>query len=136
MSTDNEFESRGYEVGYRKPPKHSRFRPGQSGNLAGRPRGVLNVATVLLRACREKVVIVENGRRKTVTKLEASVKQLVNKAAQGDLSALSKLLALMSTELTPEKPPTEAFDEVDQKVLLDILKRQEKYAKERGSDES
>jgi uncharacterized protein DUF5681 len=27
-----------YEVGYRKPPVHSRFQPGQSGNPSGRPK--------------------------------------------------------------------------------------------------
>ena len=30
----------GYEVGYRKPPRHTRFRKGQSGNPGGRPRGM------------------------------------------------------------------------------------------------
>jgi hypothetical protein len=29
-----------YEVGYGKPPKHTRFRKGQSGNPGGRPRGM------------------------------------------------------------------------------------------------
>src|SRR5215213_6143909 len=27
-----------YEVGYRKPPRHTQFKPGQSGNPKGRPR--------------------------------------------------------------------------------------------------
>lgn len=29
----------GYEVGYGKPPKSTRFKKGQSGNPGGRPRG-------------------------------------------------------------------------------------------------
>jgi hypothetical protein len=44
----------------------------------------VNVATALTKALRKKVVINENGRRRTVTKVEAAVKQLVNKAAGGD----------------------------------------------------
>jgi hypothetical protein len=28
-----------YPVGYRKPPVHSRFKKGQSGNPRGRPKG-------------------------------------------------------------------------------------------------
>ena len=77
-----------YLVGYGKPPIRSRFKKGRSGNPQGRPKGSLNFATVLLRTLREKVVIHENGKRRVITKLEASLKQLVNKATAGDLRAL------------------------------------------------
>ena len=80
-----------YEVGYKKPPADSRFEPGQSGNPQGRPKGTLNFATTLLKTLRERVVINENGRRKEITKLQAAVKQLVNKAASGALRALNQL---------------------------------------------
>ena len=56
-------------VGYGNPPKHTRFRKGESGNPQGRPKGTLNMATVLARTLRERVVINENGQRKVVTKL-------------------------------------------------------------------
>jgi hypothetical protein len=36
---------RDYKVGYCKPPEHSRFRPGQSANPAGRKKGVANFKT-------------------------------------------------------------------------------------------
>jgi len=57
------------DVGYGKPPQNFRFKQGRSGNPRGRPKGTLNMATVLARTLREKVVIDENGKRKTVTKL-------------------------------------------------------------------
>lgn len=66
-------------VGYGKPPEQSRFQRGKSGNPNGRPKGILNFATALQKTLREIVVITENGRRKEITKLEAAVKQLVNK---------------------------------------------------------
>ena len=84
-------------AGYCAPPEATRFKKGVSGNPKGRPKGRVNVATALTKALREKVVINENGRRRTVTKLEAAVKQLVNKAAGGDLRALRHL-----TELAPD----------------------------------
>jgi hypothetical protein len=83
-----------YDVGYGKPPKDHRFKPGQSGNPNGRPVGSLNVGTVLVRILRERLTIVENGRRKTITKLETMLKQLVNQAATGDLRALKLFITL------------------------------------------
>jgi phosphoenolpyruvate carboxylase len=83
-----------YEVGYGKPPKEHRFKKGRSGNPKGRPKGALNIASVIDRVLQEKVVINENGERKTISKLEASIKQLVNKAASGDMRAFQQLPAL------------------------------------------
>lgn len=117
-----------YEVGFGKPPKRTRFRPGTSGNPAGRPKGKKNLATVLDRALQEKVIVSENGIRKTITKLEASVTQLVNKSASGDLNAMRQLTALSRsaedsvTDVTVQQP-----SEPDTKVLQGILKRWEDY---------
>ncbi len=84
-----------YEVGYRKPPRQTQFQPGQSGNAAGRPKGAKNLATIVNNAITEKVAVTENGKRKSVSKLEVAVKQLVNKAASGDQRAMQQLLPLV-----------------------------------------
>jgi hypothetical protein len=68
-------------LGYGRPPMTTRFRPGQSGNPRGRPKGARNLGTVVAAALSERVAINENGRRRRITKLEAAVKQLVNRAA-------------------------------------------------------
>lgn len=115
-------------VGYCNPPKHTRFRKGQSGNPRGRPKGRLNIATVLERTLRERVVINENGKRKTVTKLEAAVKQLANQAASGELKALQLLTALVRSaeERAVQVPSSKsALEENDQKVFLNVVKRLE-----------
>jgi hypothetical protein len=111
---------------YRNPPQHSRFKPGQSGNPNGRPKGRANLATVLERTLRDTVVIKENGRRKTITKLEAAARQLVDKAASGDLRALQQLMALARSaeERSPEAGASAAvMTEVDRKVLEGVLAR-------------
>ena len=121
-----------HTVGYRKPPMHSRFKKGKSGNPNGRPKGTVNFATVLLKTLREKVVIKENGKRTVVTKLEASVKQLVNKAASGDLRALSHLIGITLTaeqSAAEEKGSKEVLNELDKKVMFNILKRYNKSIK-------
>jgi hypothetical protein len=60
-----------------KPPKHTQFKKGQSGNPRGHPRGAKNLATVLGEVLDEKVTITENGRRRTITKAEAMLNGLL-----------------------------------------------------------
>ena len=54
-----------YEVGYGKPPAHTRFQPGQSGNPAGRPRGAKGLKNRLpaLNEERMKTVVLEEAYR-------------------------------------------------------------------------
>jgi hypothetical protein len=123
---DDETRFSDYEVGFGKPPAGTRFKKGQSGNPKGRPKGTLNMATVLARTLREKVVINENGQRKVITKLEAAVKQLVNKAASGDLRALRHLADLVTSaeERAAQAPAADTpMSEDDQKVVQGILQR-------------
>ena len=118
-------QKRGEKVGYRCPPEATRFKKGQSGNPKGRPKGSLNVATLLAKALRERVVINENGNRKSVTKLEAALKQLINKAATGDIRALRHLFELLSeSESKQNISAVQApMGEADREVLQGILKR-------------
>ncbi|WP_020182127.1 DUF5681 domain-containing protein [Methylotenera sp. 1P/1] len=85
-----------YKVGFAKPPLETRFQKGQSGNPSGRPKGKRNMATILKSVSNETLVITENGERKTITKLEASFKQLVNKAASGDHASIKLLIQVMN----------------------------------------
>ncbi len=125
-----------YKVGFGKPPKHGQFGKGVSGNPKGRPKGSRNLATVLAKALEEKVVINENGRRRTVTKLDAAVKQLVNKAASGDLVAMRHLMVLASsTENQSADSQEKRMTETDLKVMQGVLKRLEGCSQE-DRDES
>ena len=82
----------GYEVGYAKPPQYTRFRKGQSGNPKGRPKGLQSFARLARQAFNEKIAIKENGERRIITKLQAALKQLANKAASGDAAAIREML--------------------------------------------
>ena len=121
------------EVGYGKPPSRTQFRKGISGNPKGRPKGSKNFATVLARALREKVVLTVNGKRKTVTKLELVVMQLVDRATAGDMSALRQLTALVGGIEEGANDPTVStkhITETDRKVMQGLLARLEDYSKE------
>lgn len=83
------------EVGYCRPPKHTQFKKGQSGNPKGRVRGRANAATVLKDAVSARVTIMEGGRRVKRSKLDIAFMQLANKIAAGDLKALGMFLRLL-----------------------------------------
>jgi hypothetical protein len=73
-----------YGAGYGKPPLHTRFRKGQSGNPKCRSKGSKNFATIFMTAMSQSVTINENGKRKKISKIAAAVTQLANDAARGD----------------------------------------------------
>jgi len=126
MDSSSEDPNGAKPVGYCSTPQATRFKKGISGNPHGRPKGSLNLATLFTKTLREKVVINENGRRRVVTKLEAALKQLVNKAASGDMRALRQLLELArDAEAKHSAPGAQgpAFSELDQEVVEGILKR-------------
>jgi len=126
-----------YEVGFGKPPKGTQFRKGESGNPKGRPKGKPNLATIINRTLQAKVIIKENGRRREVTKYEAGLIQLSNKAASGDLPALKVVIvqARMAEErMQQDVSKKPGFDEADQKGLKSLMKRLQ--AKSEGDSES
>jgi len=92
---------------------------------------------VLERTLREQVVINENGRRKVITKLEAAITQLVNKAASGDAHAMRYLchLVISAEERSVVVEPIAQFSDSDRKVMDNILKRFQKSFKD-GNDET
>jgi hypothetical protein len=69
-----------YSVGYGRPPEETRFKPGQSGNPKGRPKGAKNLTTLFAEELLRPVILKENGKTRRVPKAEAIVKQVVNKA--------------------------------------------------------
>ena len=70
-----------YEVGYGKPPKHTRFRKGQSGNLRGRPKGAPNVQTEMKRLLAAKTKIKFDGVIQTVPRSRALCLALIQNGA-------------------------------------------------------
>ena len=115
----NDDREGGEEIGYGKPPRHTQFRKGQSGNRKGRPRGAKNITTILGEALSEPVVINEHGRRKRVTKMEVIVRQLANKAAGGDYRPIQLLLSYLEKHpLIKPESTTMSAAELDGKVNL------------------
>jgi hypothetical protein len=120
-------EKSDYKVGYKRPPLHSRFQKGQSGNPRGRPKGSKNFSTLLAEALNEPVIVTEDGRRRRISKRELGVRQLANKFAMAEAQATKMLLGLMleRERLAAAAPPAErpSFGAADEKVIANLLKR-------------
>lgn len=90
MSSDKTMEGgppRDYEVGDRRPPKNSQFKPGISGNPKGRPKGSVNLRTRVAQQLRQPVTVTRNGRQVKMRKGDLIALQIVDAAAKGDLKA-------------------------------------------------
>lgn len=83
-----------YEIGYGKPPKATQFKPGQSGNKRGRPKGSRNFSTDLKEILASKTVVTLNGKPKKISTQKATLERLRQKALQGDARALDKIITL------------------------------------------
>jgi hypothetical protein len=83
MSRDNRKNFEDEKVGYGRPPKASRFKKGQSGNPSGRPKKQPSFPELLEKELRASVNIQEGGHLRTITKKEAIVKGMTNKAMKG-----------------------------------------------------
>lgn len=111
-----------YVVGYGRPPVGGQYKPGQSGNPRGRPKGARNVETILRDELFAPVTIVEKGRRKKVPRFTALVRRLMEKGFAGDLRASFRLIEL-AMRLTSDRAETISGPDLspDDADLLDLL---------------
>ncbi len=118
-------DERDYQVGYGKPPRHTRYVEGQSGNPRGRPPGAKNMKTLLSKALNELVIVTEHGGRRKVSKREAIVTQLVNRSAKADYRAIQILLGMLRDVEgdTDAHSSDAAFTEADQQIIQRIRSR-------------
>lgn len=99
-----------YEIGYRRPPASGQFKKGQSGNKKGRPKGSKTFLTLLDHELNQTITVNENGKKKTITRLQAMVKRMVADALQGNLKSLMALVEILRK--------TGKFEETDINGLL------------------
>ena len=111
-----------YEVGYGKPPKKHQFKKGQSGNPKGRKKNSKNTLEILKNELNQKVSLTENGKEVVLTKRQAMLKHMGNKAVKGEMKAMMFVYSQLLTIDVSEKERKEIMDDLS-KNDEDILKR-------------
>jgi hypothetical protein len=108
----------------------SRFKPGESGNPAGRPKRAPSFRTELLEELAEFTPEAEGH---LITKQRAVIRTLIQEAIRGNLRALSVLVGFLARATAPEETSDAQASDGDQEILDDYVGRE---LKRRGVDDS
>jgi len=109
-----------YQVGYKKPPISTRFKPGQSGNPKGRPKKVKDLDKLLDNELSETIRFSDRGESRSASKREVLVKSLVNDAIKGDRAARKLVVELIQSHKSIEGFEPDA---ADHQALMDFLRK-------------
>lgn len=113
------------KVGPKRPPKAHRFKPGHSGNPSGRPKGARNLGSDLADIIGRRIKVREDGKERRISRQEALLLSLYDKALRGDVRAATAIISMLSKLApahveTPEAPP---LSQNDEHILADFLRR-------------
>lgn len=118
-----------YDVGYRKPPEHGRFRRGKSGNPLGRPKRQppQSLDALLIEELQSTITVRTNGMSKKLSKYEVMAKRLVAKAMDGDLRAFKLLLDMPSVRTIAPPVTFPTLNSEAQKMVNDVRKQAQEF---------
>ena len=114
-----------YEVGFGKPPVHSRFEKGRSGNPKGKQKGRKNTKTMIREIAFAPMEVQVQGKAQIITAYEAALMKLRQSALSGDFRATQALLELARSVEETADAATSASPAVlplDQSLLRALAK--------------
>ena len=117
-------KSRGGKTGYRNPPQSAKFRPGQSGNPRGRPKGARNLATDVNRTLNMPVKVTSKGKPRTVSSQEATLLRLREKALNGDARAMDRYLDFARQFNSGSVDQADNANTADDEAILDAFREE------------
>ena len=94
-----------HPVGYAHPPREHRFKKGTSGNPRGRPKSKIAGQTAISELLNEPIKVRAGGKSRDMSAFEASLRQLVSKALNGDIRAILKFVKLCEQYDVIAPPP-------------------------------
>ncbi|MEP0314145.1 DUF5681 domain-containing protein [Hyphomonas sp.] len=114
-----------YGVGYGRPPLHSRWKKGESGNRSGRAKGVSNLSTDVKKTLKLPVTVVVGGKKRTQSTQRGVLLKIREKALKGDARALDLLVQLSSryNDEAPQPLADRPISSDDEAIVADFLAR-------------
>lgn len=91
-----------YEVGYRKPPKPSQFKKGQSGNPRGRPKDRPTLAKLADEVLSELIPVTIDGVQRRMPADKVLMRSIRARALRGDKQATAIALSLLERRPDPK----------------------------------
>ena len=107
----------GYKIGYGKPPRHTRFKPGASGNPRGRPRRSKDIGTLFDQQLDRLVPLMRDGRKVRVSVRELFAMNIVKAAVNGNSRAQELVLRHMREGGKPDPFGIKPYDD---KILAEF----------------
>jgi Family of unknown function (DUF5681) len=114
-------------VGYARPPKHTQFRPGRSGNPRGRPKGRANLQDIVKDVLFEKLEVRVGERTQKLPSVSALMRTAMNRALKGDHKFLMAVISFIRlsgvSDMGADAFGTETDNSADEVILADFLQR-------------
>jgi hypothetical protein len=117
-----------YEIGRGKPPIHSQFQPGRSGNPGGRKKGNLNYKTVVKAVMESEIEVTGKNGSRPAPLVEAILLAQAQDALRGNSRAIDSLLDRYERCADEPDHVPEELAEDDEEMLEEILKRRRRRA--------
>ena len=115
--------SDGNDVGYGKPPRANQFKPGESGNPKGRPKGAKSEATILQDLLQHKISLNDRGRMRRITVLEGILRRIADDCLKGGNIKSAAFLLNRLQAMTSGEPDESGLSDDEQTVLETYLKK-------------
>jgi hypothetical protein len=126
----------GEKVGYGRPPRHSRFRPGQSGNPKGRPKGARSIQDGVSEVFRKARRVKVQGKTVRMPTFMVILASQAERAMRGDVAAFRALTPLMMRLVDGDEggEAVKKLPEEDRRLLADFVERLTREQQTRGKD--
>jgi hypothetical protein len=115
-------------LGYGRPPIHSRFKKGQSGNPGGRKKGNRNFKTIFAAVMESEVELSDKGKKRVVPLSQALLLQQAQCGLRGDWKAIESLLDRYERHALDRVEPEAELPEDDAQMLEEFLERKSRHS--------